>query len=322
MRITNDFDITKSASSGEIFIHINDMVYVIPPTDSRYPLVLNFYGVIRRADANDRATIVSECLENLTNALNGSTEENVTPPPAPMTEAERKKATIKGLSDLLKFCKEFEFVPNYRFINTVANCLAISPKDAKDYIENYFRLTDSPYANIIGSKMRSDEFNTILEKLSLTAPTKNINDRFAIYYGNAGTGKTTQAQAECDGRCVVCNNSMLPSDLMEDFIFVDGKPSFKPSALWECMEQGKAITLDEINLLPFDSLRFLQGILDGKKEFLYKGHTVVIADGFKVIGTMNLVVNGAVFNLPEPLVDRCARIVEYKLTAQNLYSAF
>lgn len=322
MRITSTFDISKSASNGEIFIHIDDVVYVISPTDNRYPLILNFYGIVRKANANDRATIVSECLENLVQTLNGSAETNVTPPTPTMTDAERKKATISGLSALLHFCKEFEFVPNYRFVNTVANRLAISAKDAKDYIENYFRLTDSPYANIIGSKMRSDEFNTILDKLSLTAPTKNINDRFSIYYGNAGTGKTTQAQAECDGRCVVCNNSMLPSDLMEDFIFVEGKPSFKPSALWECMEQGKSITLDEINLLPFDSLRFLQGILDGKKEFLYKGHTVTIADGFKIIGTMNLVVNGAVFNLPEPLVDRCAQIVEYKLTASNLYSAF
>jgi MoxR-like ATPase len=109
---------------------------------------------------------------------------------------------------------------------------------------------------------------------------------------------------------------------MEDFVFVEGKPSFKPSALWECMEQGKSITLDEINLLPFDSLRFLQGILDGKKEFLYKGHTVTIADGFEIIGTMNLVVNGSVFNLPEPLVDRCAYIEKFELTAEDLYSAF
>ena len=87
------------------------------------------------------------------------------------------------------------------------------------------------------------------------------------------------------------------------------------------MEQGKAIVLDEINLLPFDSLRFLQGILDGKSEIIYKGNVITIAEGFQVIGTMNLVVNGTVFNLPEPLVDRCSEIREFTLSAKQLLSA-
>ena len=114
---------------------------------------------------------------------------------------------------------------------------------------------------------------------------------------------------------------MLPADLMEDFVFVDGKATFKPSMLWRCMEEGKPITLDEINLLPFDSLRFLQGVLDGKTEFQYKGNTVHINDGFMVIGTMNLSVNGMVYGLPEPLVDRCADMQKFKLTADQLMSA-
>jgi MoxR-like ATPase len=114
---------------------------------------------------------------------------------------------------------------------------------------------------------------------------------------------------------------MLPADLMEDFVFVDGKATFKPSMLWRCMEEGKPITMDEINLLPFDSLRFLQGILDGKTEFQYKGNTVHIKDGFAVIGTMNLSVNGMVYGLPEPLVDRCSYMEKFKLTAEQLMGA-
>ena len=114
---------------------------------------------------------------------------------------------------------------------------------------------------------------------------------------------------------------MLPADLMEDFCFEDGKPSFKPSVLWNCMTEGKPIVLDEINLLPFDSLRFLQGVLDGKSEFDYKGRKVVIADGFQIIGTMNLAIGGMVYGLPEPLVDRCADMKEFRLTADMLKSA-
>lgn len=234
-------------------------------------------------------------------------------------------AAKEGISKLMRFFTEFSFVPNFRFINTLANKVAENtspnPNAVLDFIYNYFALTDSPFAKEIKSKIKSAEFNDILADFALAPPKSHINNRFKVYFGAAGSGKTTKAQSETDNRCVVCNNSMLPADLMEDFIFVEGKPSFKPSILWECMKQGKAIVLDEINLLPFDSLRFLQGILDGKREFTYKGHTVKIADGFCVIGTMNLVVNGAVFNLPEPLVDRAADIVEFNLTAEQLVSA-
>ena len=120
---------------------------------------------------------------------------------------------------------------------------------------------------------------------------------------------------------MVCHSAMLPSDLMEDFKFNDGKAEFEPSALQRAMTEGKKIVLDEINLLPFESLRFLQSILDGKKEFLYQGKTIEIKDGFKIIGTMNLSVYGSVYSLPEPLVDRCEDIRKYSLTAENLLGA-
>jgi hypothetical protein len=232
------------------------------------------------------------------------------------------KVVLKAaLGNLLNFFTEFEFEPNFRFVNSLAWALKKSKIAGRDYVLNYFRLTDSPYVKEVASKIKSPEWDTICRGLVAMSPTTVINSRFKVYYGSAGTGKTTKAQQESDGRCVVCNNAMLPSDLMEDFVFVEGKPSFKPSMLWECMTNGKPIVLDEINLLPFDSLRFLQGILDGKKEFSYKGHTVTIADGFQVIGTMNLVVNGAVFNLPEPLVDRASEMREFKLNAEQLLAA-
>lgn len=114
---------------------------------------------------------------------------------------------------------------------------------------------------------------------------------------------------------------MLPQDLMEDFQFIDGKAHFTPSALQNAIVNGKTITLDEINLLPFESLRFLQSILDNKTEFEYKGSVIKITEGFKIIGTMNLIVNGAVYALLEPLIDRAANLKEYKLTADSLMNA-
>ena len=227
-----------------------------------------------------------------------------------------------ALQRLMDFFKEFEFEPNFRFVNTLAWMLTKKKKScATDYITSYFELIDSPYKNEVSAKIKSKEFKAILADMSKVAPTKTVNERFKLYYGSQGTGKTTIGQSESEGRCVVCNASMLPADLMEDFIFDEGKPSFKPSSLWECMENGKAIVLDEINLLPFDSLRFLQGVLDGKKEFNYKGKTVHINSGFMVIGTMNLSVNGMIYGLPEPLVDRCMEMKKFSLDAKALMGA-
>lgn len=228
-----------------------------------------------------------------------------------------KEALERGIKNLINFFTEFDFEPNFRFLNTLAHNI----KNGREYIENYFELTDNSYKKDIVEKMRSKEFNLVLDDIKAVAPTKTINNRFKLYYGSQGTGKTTIAQKETANRCVICNASMLPADLMEDFIFVDGKATFKKSLLWECMEKGLPLVLDEINLLPFDSLRFLQGLLDGKAEFNYKGNKVVIADGFKIIGTMNLTVNGMTYGLPEPLVDRCAEMKKFRLTEKDLVSA-
>ena len=247
---------------------------------------------------------------------NTPVEEKTSNPAQPNIDKKKIKNTLKKFID---FFSEFSFEPNYRFVNTFSYCNTIS--EAIEYTTRYFELSDSPYTNSIIEKMKSPEFNEIaLELVNITPPTK-INTRFKLYYGSAGTGKTTAAMKEADGNCMVCHSAMLPSDLMEDFKFEEGKAAFQPSALYKAITEGKKIVLDEINLLPFESLRFLQSILDGKREFNYKGINVQIKDGFQIIGTMNLNVNGSVYSLPEPLVDRAEQIKKYTLTADNLLNA-
>lgn len=311
MYINNVVDITKK-NDGSIITIING-VKTLETDPERMTQADALYTACKKAVMNDRPNILAEMQAGgLLEVLFPSETAHLTDP---------IEVTKAGLAKLIDFFTEFDFEPNFRFINTLSKCLAKSNSSAMDYITRYFELVDSPYAPDIAEKMKSAEFKQILKSVGSTAPTHSVNNRFKIYYGSAGTGKTTQAQKETDMRCVVCNNSMLPSDLMEDFVFVDGKATFKPSMLWRCMEEGKPITFDEINLLPFDSLRFLQGVLDGKTEFQYKGNTVHINDGFMIIGTMNLSVNGMVYGLPEPLVDRCADMQKFKLTADQLMSA-
>lgn len=223
------------------------------------------------------------------------------------------------IQKLINFFTEFDFEPNYRFVNTFA--YACNTNCGQEYVSKYFELIDSAYLNGIREKMKSSEFTDITNFFKEVKPNHKVNNRFKLYYGSQGTGKTTEAMKETEGNCMVCHSAMLPSDLMEDFKFNEGKAEFTPSALQIAMTEGKQIVLDEINLLPFESLRFLQSILDGKKEFLYKGKTIEIKDGFKIIGTMNLTVNGSVYSLPEPLVDRCEEIRKYSLSAENLMGA-
>lgn len=237
------------------------------------------------------------------------------------TSEDIKSTLVSAISDLMNFFSEFQFEPNFRFLNSFCFACNKGYHPVVDYVTNYFELSDSGYLEAIKEKIKSQEFKDIAKKFKSQTPSKQINTRFKLYYGSAGTGKTTQAMNEADKNCMVCNSAMLPADLMEDFKFVDGKADFQPSALQIAMTEGKKIVLDEINLLPFESLRFLQTILDGKTEFMYKGKTVHIADGFQIIGTMNLVVNGCTYSLPEPLIDRCSEIKKYKLAAEDLLSA-
>jgi hypothetical protein len=223
-------------------------------------------------------------------------------------------------NSLIKFFSEFHFEPNYRFVNTLALMCGKSKDYAKRYIYNYFCLTDSAYTESVKEKMESYEFETLISELQSLEIKNKINHRFKLYYGSQGTGKTTQAMAESDV-CMVCHSAILPQDLMEDFSFEDGKPNFKGSAFKDALVNGKVIVLDEINLLPFETVRFLQSVLDGKEEFTYKGENVRIHPDFKVIGTMNLVVNGCTYGLPEPLVDRAEELREFNLTPEMLCSA-
>lgn len=323
MYVNNELSLTAK-KTGEIIVQTVKGEKCVSKSDPQYVPLFSAWKIAKCSSAVEKAdfyteypaikTLIDSLFDEVVETESGATDEEA--------KADPHKVAEKGLKQLIAFFSEFEFTPNFRFVNSLAWTIAKkNKKEVATFVHNYFALTDSTYTKEVVAKMKSPEWEEIINNIAEVPPTSVVNNRFKVYYGSAGTGKTTLAQSECDGRCVVCNNSMLPADIMEDFVFSNGQPTFQPSALWNCMEKGLPITLDEINLLPFETLRFLQGILDGKKEITYKGNPIHIADGFQVIGTMNLVVNGAVFNLPEPLVDRASEMREFKLTAKQLLSA-
>lgn len=262
--------------------------------------------------------------------VNGTTSTTIVTddmPPAPAPAPESPEAAAKRVRDarqnvvqrLMNFFSEFKFNPAARFVNTLSR--QPSPAAMKKYVSGYVRLINNPDSNNIIEKIKSAEFKDIMTDLMANPAENPINTRLILYFGDAGTGKTTQAISEYpDAPVVPCNASMLPDELLRTFDFndVNGNPVFKPSTLRTCMESGKPVIFDEINLLSFDCLRLLQTITDRKETIDFNGETIHIHPDFKIIGTMNLVVNDQVYNLPEPLVDRASHIKEFELTADDL----
>ena len=143
------------------------------------------------------------------------------------------------------------------------------------------------------------------------------------YYGEAGTGKTYKAIKDNPNAPVILGNkSVEPEDLFKKFEFINGNATFSESDFLKCMINGTPIIIDEINLFRYDVLQTLQTITDGKSSFTFNGKTYEIKDGFKIIGTMNLKVDGYTMPLPQPLVDRASDLKEFTTTTKEILSRF
>lgn len=217
----------------------------------------------------------------------------------------------RDIEGFFKFFSEWKWKISYRYVDTF-----LRSTDRVAYTKNYFKLQGHIEADEIAEKLDSPEFKKLLRIKYI--PKNQSNKHIKVYYGPAGTGKTRKACKEADGLCIICSSDMSCTDLLRDFDFEDGKPGYEKSDLWRAIVEGKKIVFDEINLLNKDTLKFLQGLTDGKKFFNFVGHKIEIHPDFQIIGTMNLIMGGIAYPLPEPIVDRCSEIEEMILTPESL----
>lgn len=322
MKINDKYEIKKFNDDNRIYTNLFDgkyrTIYPVNPEYNKYNAILKVcrkrkwsVSTQNRVLRNNYASLfgltdVDEYLITETVVADNTTTDE------PVFDRESVK---RATSKFMDFFSEFGVDVSMRFLNTFAHNLS------KDYVYNYFAIQNHSYMNEIKDKMKSPEFQNIIDTFKKNKFDYSVNTHFKVYYGAPGTGKTTKAMSEAS-KCIVCSSDMLPTDLMQNFAFSDGKAEFQKSDLWIAIENGEKIVLDEINMLPFESLRFLQGITDSKEFFNYRGFEIKIHPDFEIIGTMNLMVNGNCMTLPEPLVDRCSDIKEFKLDAEMLMRAF
>lgn len=218
-------------------------------------------------------------------------------------------------AEFIKFFSEFNEEPSTRMINTLGKQTTVN--NCIKYISDFYDLEDHPDKDAIKDKAKSTEFRGLCAQAMALHSEKKLNKRLEIYFGAKGTGKTYTARHKYpDASVTICNESIQPDDLL-DYIKVDGdSTATHQTTLRYDMEHGRVHIMDEINLLPFKTLRYLQGITDDKPVFNHNGEDIVIKEGFKIIGTMNLWVNGQCAFLPEPLVDRAEVIKEFKMTPE------
>lgn len=233
--------------------------------------------------------------------------------------AKATPAATDAVDKLNKFLSEFSYFRNgvsMRLINTFAIA-----KDKAAALRSYCEVSQMEDLSDLVEKMKSPEFKQVCDAFKPFSP-KPVNKRFAVFYGAPGGGKTYAAKkagetingGEVD--IVPCSPSMDAADTLYAYRldYKTGKRGYIPTALLTAMVSGRAVVLDEVNLLPMEARMFLQNILDNKDKVHVMGQELPIADGFFVIGTMNLETGLGSTPLPLPLVDRACVVREFRTT--------
>lgn len=227
-----------------------------------------------------------------------------------------------AVEKLTKFLSEFSYFRDGVSMRLI-NSFAIAD-DKAAALRSYCEVSQMEDLPDLVEKMKSPEFAEVVKAFASFRP-KPLNKRFAVFYGAPGGGKTYAAikagESINGGVCDVmpCSPSMDAADVLYAYRldYRTGKRGYVPTALLTAMVSGRAVVLDEVNLLPMESRMFLQNILDNKEKVHVMGVELPIAEGFFVLGTMNLETGLGCQPLPLPLVDRAVVVRKFNTTVSQ-----
>lgn len=196
-------------------------------------------------------------------------------------------------------------------------------KELENVFLSYIKLLGAP-ASIqenFKAQFKNREFNTIYEDLQkLQAWTKEenfnlkyINERFLIYAGGAGTGKTYKATHENPkADVIIATADFSPSELLTKINPV--KMCYELTALGKAMQEGKIIIIDEFNDYNRATINALKTILDSSVVRVHDSNSnldIDIKEGFKIIATMNYT------NAISAAVASRAKVIDFDISLEK-----
>jgi nitric oxide reductase NorQ protein len=150
-----------------------------------------------------------------------------------------------------------------------------------------------------------------------TAVLKQLRSisQFALFYGNAGTGKTALVEATfgSEVHTILGSGDTEVADLVGGYVQTpSGNFEWIDGALVKAAENGEVLFIDEIGLIDPKVLSVVYGLMDGRRELPITQNqergTVKAKEGFYVVGATNPNAPGVV--LSEALLSRFTAQVE------------
>lgn len=117
----------------------------------------------------------------------------------------------------------------------------------------------------------------------------NNKERLYILIGESGVGKSYLIEKELpDVPQYACNKYLDPYSLCYTLTQTEsGELAPVESVFLKALKNGGIVFLDEMNELPHDTLMFIQGITDEKKNVVVGGEKIDIHPEFKIIASLN-----------------------------------
>ncbi len=165
--------------------------------------------------------------------------------------------------------------------------------------------------NTIGTLEAYDQ--TFINPVNTASNFLALMNRVTIYVGPPDTGKTYQAQDLCIKNnikyiIIPCHDGLTLETLLEDFVLVNGQPTYQPSLALQMLSDPNntdcIIILDELNTCRTAVLKTFQPLFDNtSKSFVYRGQTYKKNMNCKFICTLNDKDKG-ISILPDAILSR------------------
>lgn len=239
-----------------------------------------------------------------------------------MSDNETKREEL--FKNWVEFFAEFRFDLNPRFFSTIVN--QATPDAVKEYITGYFRITGDPESDAIGLKCESDAAKDLFARTASMRPASGMNARLDIFYSRFENGcddltmKALGLLPDAETVYGDYDTGDVKGLFRESGVDGEGNPASFDTPLAAAMKNGSAVILEHINLLSLACQQELRSVTDERSSVTIGGEEYHIKPGFRIVATMNLLVDRQVKPLSPWLANRASTIREFESDPETMAS--